>query len=1112
MAFVVAAVPIAATSATAAAPTIGATVASFLATTALSMTLSYAAGALQPKASTSGGETGGRMVQVSNTGTDPRIVILGKFRDAGTLVWHKEHDRKKVKVTQVIQLCDLPITSFVNEIVDGGIVPLVPNESQTVRGHEPGGTGFNFGDDPVPDSLDWVPVVPSGTGHGDVWRKTGAPAAIYVLRATRWEVVPGVFFHDLPASNPTAGLGANGDFAINRTSGEVFVKRAGFWRSRAFTSATAPAGKHEFFEASVAPTDHSRFLHWEDGDRRWRWHFKVRYYDGTQLAADSFLMAIADPSSEWDSSFKGLGRAYKVVTQRYYPDIYTGAFPVQTATIMLGIKVYDPRRAATGTNVDWYGTTVKSDQIAWTENAALLTAFIKCWPELPGAVPYAQIDEPELIASANVCDQTITNPDGTTEPRYTVNGMVQSTETRDSVEEALEIALGGHIFRRNGKWVIWAGRARATTATFSKQHIVGTDYDYQPGPGLRERKNTVLGTWFAPTHNYTQVSIKQYQNSTFLAEDKGQELRESIHFRFASRSRFTPRRQAKIWLFQRRNEANVLTVDLDYEALDLSPLDVIEITEDFVGLAASRFTVAALDSPFLSPVGDTGGSKRVSCILIAYNPNTWDAPSDNPTEEDPELPGVRDLSTVDPPASISVAAVTSHPAVDVDGKLLASVRLEIGRSPDLYAHEYEIQYRMSPENFIAPFNADWGDGSAYLEEQEWTSVSKIPHARKDPFAVRIKSLFDFAFYDFRAAAHNLAGASSDAYEDDDWTRQIDAYRIISGRIQLPGPPGSGVTGSNEVVDGNFEDGPGANTWDLVDEAGTLPSASATIVTTGGKYGPHMLQIAGSATAAGQVYRVRSRNLISVTAGEWRQIKVAFKKSTAGVDTKVRLIALFFNASGGFVSAWDLIDQVISNTVFPESRSLGEVQVPGAGNIATLQIEAKVESTAAGLCATHWDGFSCRELIKMSTDRGDILVERKDTTFVNLRSLNGFTTGDDETSVYFDGDEIILFSAAVEAEVKRDGATDITSSTRAVARLRLEQVGVGTTSIVTLTRIAVLRPGEVASGGSSDPDMKNLSEYVRPAQGNYRVHLEGAGRGDLTNGTAQFLRYWIRVSR
>ena len=840
-------------------------------------------------------------------------------------------------------------------------------------------------------------------GHGDIWRQTpaGPNGPLWKLRDKKWETLQGATFHDLNTVPSNALDGVNGDVAINRVTGRVYIKRGGFWREKARTPATAGPNDPHFLEGSNEPSDHNRFLHWEDNDRRWRWHFKVRYYDGTQTSADSFLQAIADPPGDWDSSYKGLGRAYKVVTQRYYPNIYTGAFPVQTASIIRGVKVYDPRRAATGSNVNWFGTTVKSDQIAWTENAALLAAYILCWTELPGSAPYAEIDEPELIASANICDQTITNPDGTTEKRYTVNGIVQSTETRDSVLEAFEIALGGHIFRRAGKHVVWAGRARAPSASFTPKNIIGIDYSYQPGPALRERKNTVVGTWFSPAQNYAQVSMAQHRNASFYTADKDIELVESVHFRFAAKTRFTPRRQAKIWLMRHRHASNSITLDLDAEALDVRENDVIEITEGFIGFDTTRFVVQAKSAPLIAPA-DSDAPLTVRCVLTAYDPNQWDAPTENPTEEDPDLPAVRDLTQVDPPASIAITKVSPRAPLDVNGELLANVVLEIGRSPDLYAEEYEIQYRMSPENFSV-LAGQWGDGSEYVQEADWSSLNKVPNAEKEVFKVQIKSLFDGAYYDFRVRALNGLGGVSDAFANDDWTRQIDAYFVVTGASALPGPPGSQELGDNLVGNGNFEQG--AVGWEF---QATAPGV-VSVVNNGGKFGEKAALVDFNGSTATQRFRTNSRGnlggLIPVERGQRYQFRFYVKPVgvTTGNEVNVLINVQFYTSAGKALPATTLTPQTklllpADNTEWRRVR--GSLNVPDDDDLVYMRIQPAFDpqGLTTGV-AVRTDGVRIARVIGGTSEVLDpqVTLNQNSTgvgdTWTNIRNVTAGAPGD-----------------------------------------------------------------------------------------------------------------------
>ena len=107
---------------------------------------------------------------------------------------------------------------------------------------------------------------------------------------------------------------------------------------------------------------------------------------------------------------------------------------------------------------------------------------------------------------------------------------------------------------------------------------------------------------------------------------------------------------------------------------------MLELTESFVGFTDTRFVVADMSSPYLSAATETTEAPSVQCTLFAYNPNTWDAPTENPTEPGFQLPSIRNLRRVGAPLSIEVSKVNSRATLDADGLLLANVVLKVGRS------------------------------------------------------------------------------------------------------------------------------------------------------------------------------------------------------------------------------------------------------------------------------------------------------------------------------------------------------------------------------------------------------------------------------------------------
>ena len=122
---------------------------------------------------------------------------------------------------------------------------------------------------------------------------------------------------------------------------------------------------------------------------------------------------------------------------------------------------------------------------------------------------------------------------------------------------------------------------------------------------------------------------------------------------------------------------------------------------------------------------------------------------------------------------------------------------------------------MIPEPRSTNFNTGWlqrrlrwyqghsADGSDFVEEREWSSLSKAPSGERPEFYFQIKSLYDTAYYDFRVRSLNRAGASSDEYTSKEWKRQIDAYQILTGKISA-GRPGTAILDSNEITQPAFQ--------------------------------------------------------------------------------------------------------------------------------------------------------------------------------------------------------------------------------------------------------------------------------------------------------------------
>ena len=100
--------------------------------------------------------------------------------------------------------------------------------------------------------------------------------------------------------------------------------------------------------------------------------------------------------------------------------------------LVKGKKVYDPRD----------GSQAVDSSATWTysDNPALIVAdFIRS--DFGLSVPSGNIDWTVVSSSANTCDQTVTLADGSTEKRYTCNGMIDTGTPVQNNLDALSLQV-----------------------------------------------------------------------------------------------------------------------------------------------------------------------------------------------------------------------------------------------------------------------------------------------------------------------------------------------------------------------------------------------------------------------------------------------------------------------------------------------------------------------------------------------------------------------------------------------------------------------------------------------------------------------------------------------
>lgn len=285
---------------------------------------------------------------------------------------------------------------------------------------------------------------------------------------------------------------------------------------------------------------------------------------------------------ELPSTFKQQGYATAVLKMKYsltstdvaarvddHNRVWTNATP-QPRFLVRGAKVYDPRDP----------TQILSNTTTWkfSDNASLCLAYYLT-SEQGCQVSWSEIDIDALETAADADDQIVTNKDGTTERRYTVNGIVTlDTEPLTVVQNLLTANLGRMAWRQ-GKYTIISGVPRSAVWTLTDDTARG-GMEVRYSRPRRELINTIRTRFIAPDREYQLCDGPVLVNSTYLTAD-GEEHAVTIDLPYTT-SHTRAQRIAKATL-ERSRLGRVVTRRESIDAVRLSAADVINVSSGFLG-------------------------------------------------------------------------------------------------------------------------------------------------------------------------------------------------------------------------------------------------------------------------------------------------------------------------------------------------------------------------------------------------------------------------------------------------------------------------------------------------------------------------------------------------
>lgn len=243
--------------------------------------------------------------------------------------------------------------------------------------------------------------------------------------------------------------------------------------------------------------------------------------------ADPFMLQNC-PS--WKEDMIGKGISWLRVSLKFNAEKFPSGIP-NIKVEKTGRKVYDPRTGRTE-----YSNNLALCVLDYYRN------YLK--------VPDADLNWDQFQEAANICDEMVTNGDGTSEKRYTLNGEFDLSENKASILEAMLAAGAAEPTYIAGKHGILVGAYYGPATEVITESQLAGDIEIMPEVSQSERVNTINGTFVDPKQLYSEVDFPSVSVSEWVAED-GVEISQDLKLRFVT-SEFQAQRLADIKLKRTR--------------------------------------------------------------------------------------------------------------------------------------------------------------------------------------------------------------------------------------------------------------------------------------------------------------------------------------------------------------------------------------------------------------------------------------------------------------------------------------------------------------------------------------------------------------------------------
>ncbi len=452
------------------------------------------------------------------------------------------------------------------------------------------------------------------------------------------------------------------------------------------TTTTQVAAENQFLQLVVTwaghPCQEIEEIHFDD-QVAWtsasglasRWVGVVEIINSLGAEASTvqpFPALVGRSAGKWTNEHRQSGRCKSYILLSWHQDKFANGIPNITAVIKGYNEIYDPRTATRG----------------YSANPALCTAsYLENASFGLGATLADEINQDQLTAAANDCDDAVALAAGGTESRYELHTSFILSEEPGDVLERFANSMAGRIVHSSDTWQIFAGVYQAPTLELDESDLAGP-IKLQNLVSMRDNANGVKGTYCEPSAQWQPTDFPAVASATYLAEDNDVRRWREIALEATEVSGSRAQRLAKIELLRTRQPIT-FSAPFKLSALRAIAGGTVAISNARYGWSSKAFEVTS----FAFAIGE-GNQLQVNLGLreTAATVYDWASSEEQAVDAAPNT-NLPDPFTIGAPGQPTIQETTYQTRAGAGVK--AQILVSWAPASDARVEDYQMRYRLA---------------------------------------------------------------------------------------------------------------------------------------------------------------------------------------------------------------------------------------------------------------------------------------------------------------------------------------------------------------------------------------------------------------------------------